>query len=98
MTAPTTPQQLRSYIAPGCPATRAPCDGSEAPLRIEFGFTPRWYRTRCGIDFGPRWHLDPQYRAQTVRQMRAVLRQTFPGLPWHTNEAVPIPNLDGIHG
>ena len=98
MTAPTAPQQLRSYIAPGCPATRAPCDGSEAPLRIEFGFTPRWYRTRCGLDFGPRWHLDPQYRAQTVRQMRAVLRQTFPGLPWHTNEAVPIPNLDGIHG
>ena len=57
---------LRSYIAPGAPATRSPCDGSESPLRIEFGFTPRWYRDRVGVDFSERWHTDPLHRAATV--------------------------------
>ncbi|HOD52116.1 MAG TPA: hypothetical protein PLJ71_17695 [Candidatus Hydrogenedentes bacterium] len=90
--------QLRSYIAPGCPATRAPCDGSEAPLRVEFGFTPRWYRSRCGIDFGERWHLDPLYRGETILKMRAALNHAFPAISWRKNEAVAVPNIDGVHG
>ena len=90
--------QLRSYIAPGCPATRAPCDGTEPPLRVEFGFTPRWYRSRCGINFGERWHLDPLYRGETVHKMRRALHEAFPDIPWNKNETVAVPNLDGIHG
>ena len=77
---PNYKRQLRSYIAPGAPATRRPCDGTEAALRIEFGFTPRWYRERLGIDFSERWHLDPQYRRETVVAMKQELNRRFPGL------------------
>jgi len=90
---------LRSYIAPGAPATRKPCDGAERDLRIEFGFTPRWYRAALGIDFSQRWHTDPLYRHETVVQMRRELNRRFPRLnlggdkpeEWRAN-------LDGVHG
>ena len=71
--------QLRSYIAPGAPATRRPATGEEAFLRPEIGFTPKWYRDALGIDFGERWHRDPGYRRETVRAMRDELRRRFPG-------------------
>jgi hypothetical protein len=89
--------QLRSYIAPGAPATRTPCDGSESALRIEFGFTPRWYQKHLGIDFSNRWHVDPIYRGETVTAMRRELHRRFPSL---FPAAYPIPamNLDGVHG
>lgn len=92
--------QLRSYIAPAAPATRTPCDGAEPPVRVEFGFTPRWYRQALGIDFSERWHKDPRYRAQTVSAMRCELARRFPGLPIGAAGPSPIPaaNLDGLHG
>lgn len=90
---------LRSYIAPGAPATRTPCDGTESPLRIEFGFTPRWYRDRLGVDFSEKWHTDPLYRAAAVEKMRALLRKTFPDLPIGGDfDRLPPGNLDGAHG
>ena len=56
--------QLISYIAHAAPATRRAATGNETYLRPEIGFTPRWYSVACGgIDFGPRWHTDPGYRA-----------------------------------
>jgi hypothetical protein len=70
---------LISYIAPGAPATRRPAAGGEARLRPEIGFTPLWYRTALGIDFGERWHTDPAYRRDTVVAMRAELARRFPG-------------------
>lgn len=91
--------QLRSYIAPGCPATRTPCDGSEAPLRVEFGFTPQWYHDRLGIDFGEPWHIDPLYRHQTIVAMRRELNRQFPEL--HLGGAFPDEvraTIDGVHG
>ena len=91
--------QLRSYIAPGAPATRRPCDGTEPPLRIEFGFTPRWYRERLGIDFSERWHLDPLHRRETVVAMKRELNRHFPGLCLGGNAPEDTPaNLDGVHG
>ena len=72
-------QQLISYIAPGAPATRRPATGSEPHLRPEIGFTPKWYRTALGIDFGERWHNDPAYRRESVVAMRGELRRRFPG-------------------
>lgn len=91
--------QLRSYIAPAAPATRAPCDGTESDMRIEFGFTPRWYRERCGIDFSERWHLDPLYRRKTVVTMREELNRSFPGLRLGGEEPGRTPaTLDGVHG
>jgi len=91
--------QLKSYIAPGCPATRTPCDGTEPDLRIEFGFTPRWYRERCGVDFSERWHRDVPYRAQSHERMRAELRRRFPTLRFSNCEpGRPDATMDGVNG
>jgi hypothetical protein len=71
--------QLISYIAPGAPATRRPADGTEPFLRPEVGFTPGWYHSSLGIDFGKRWHTDPAYRRETVLAMRSELARRFRG-------------------
>jgi hypothetical protein len=71
--------QLISYIAPAAPATRRPASGDEPFLRPEIGFTPKWYHQALAIDFGQRWHTDPEYRRETVLEMRAELRRHFPG-------------------
>ncbi len=76
---PAEQRQLISYIAPAAPATRRPAAGPLPRLRPEIGFTPKWYRSKLGIDFGRRWHTDPAYRRRTVLQMRELLRQRFPG-------------------
>jgi hypothetical protein len=90
---------LRSYIAPGAPATRHPCDGTESALRIEFGFTPRWYRQHLDIDFSRRWHEDVLYRATSVEKMRCELRKHFPDIPIGGDfEHTPPANLDGVYG
>ncbi len=70
--------QLISYIAPSAPATRWPATGDESFLRPEIGFTPNWYRSAIGIDFGRQWHNDPAYRRQTILEMRSELRRRFP--------------------
>jgi hypothetical protein len=91
--------QLRSFIAPACPATRAPCDGSESAMRVEFGFTPRWYHERLGIDFGERWHLDPLYRRETDVAMRKELNRCFPELQPGGPDPDDVPaSLNGVHG
>lgn len=96
---PETMKTLRSYIAPAAPATRAPCTGAEPPMRVEFGFTPRWFRARCGIDFSERWHLDPVYRGETLARMRRELRRAFPGIPFSgTGDGAPAMTIDGVHG
>jgi len=92
-------RRLRSYIAPAAPATRAPCDGTESPLRIEFGFTPKWYRQRCGTDFGERWHIDPHYRYETTVLMRRTLNERFPELRLGGSDpAAHGASLDGVYG
>jgi len=93
-----TPRQLRSYIAPAAPATRAPCDGAESEMRVEFGFTPRWFRERCGVDFSQRWHLDPLYRRDALVAMRRELGRRFPSLGLGGDPEGARPNLDGVHG
>jgi hypothetical protein len=70
-------QQI-SYIAPAAPARRQPARGDEPFLRPEIGFTPKWFRTALGIDFGEKWHTDPAYRRETVLAMRSELRRRFP--------------------
>ena len=74
-----TVNQLLSYIAPGAPATRRPADGNEPFLRPEVGFTPKWYRSALGIDFGERLHTDVDHRREAVLAMRGELRRRFPG-------------------
>lgn len=72
-------RQLISYIAPAASATRRPATGDEPFLRPEIGFTPNWYRSALGIDFGRRWHTDPAYRRETVIAMRGELKRRFGG-------------------
>jgi hypothetical protein len=94
------PRQLFSYIAPGAPATRRPAEGGEAFLRPEIGFTPNWYRERLGMDFGERWHRDPEFRRDAVLAMRGELRRRFPGTRIggiHRPDA-PLDLLTGLHG
>ncbi|MDP3002939.1 MAG: uroporphyrinogen decarboxylase family protein [Bacteroidales bacterium] len=74
-------QQLISYIAPGAPATRRPASGYLPFLRPEIGFTPKWYRSVLGIDFGEQWHTDPNYRRQTRIEMYIELNKRFSETP-----------------
>ncbi len=90
-------RQLISYIAPAAPATRRPAQGNEPYLRPEFGFTPQWYHTALGIDFGKRWHTDPAYRRQTIPAMRDKLQRRFPGLNIGRPHA-PLDLLTGTYG
>jgi hypothetical protein len=90
---------LISYIAPGAPATRRPAAGGESCLRPEIGFTPRWYRTALGLDFGERWHTDPAYRRETVVAMRAALARRFPGTRiGGIDRSGPLDLLTGAYG
>ena len=72
-------RHLVSYIAPAAPARRRPAAGDEPFLRPDMGFTPNWHRAALGIDFGARWHSDPEYRRTTIVEMRTELRRRFPG-------------------
>ncbi len=92
------PRQLRSYIALAAPATRCPCDGTEPSLRVEYGFTPRWFHQRLGIDFSERWHCEPLYRHETLCQMRQALDRAFPGMTVGSGPAPLAAGLDGVHG
>lgn len=93
------PGQLRSYIAPASPATRTPCDGTESDLRVEYGFTPMWYREHCDVDFSERWHLEPPYRRETLVRMRQELNRRFPALQLGGPNPEETPGtLDGVHG
>lgn len=92
-------KQLRSFIAPGAPATRTTCDGTEPDLRVEYGFTPRWYRAACGIDFSERWHLDPVYRYECNMKMRRELNRRFPELSLGGSCPDDAPaTIDGVQG
>ena len=92
--------QLISYIAPAAPATRRPATGSEPFLRPEIGFTPKWFRTKLGIDFGERWHTDPAYRRESVVAMRGELRRRFPGtsIGGIDRADAPLDLLTGVQG
>jgi hypothetical protein len=92
--------QLISYIAPSAPATRWPATGDEPFLRAEIGFTPNWYRTAIGINFGRQWHTDPGYRRQILLEMRNELRRRFPetGIGGIGRPDKPMDILTGTYG
>ncbi len=74
--------RLRNHIPLSGPATREPCDGTESPMRVSLGFTPKWYRDRLGTDFGESWHLDPEYRYAQSLRMRELLTELFPSVDY----------------
>lgn len=78
------PPCLRNHIPLGAPATREPCTGDEPRIRVSLGFTPAWYRSRLGIDFGERWHADPKYRYESLLSMKTLLHERFPEVTYFT--------------
>ena len=91
-------KQLISYIAPGAPATRRPATGILPFLRPEIGFTPKWYREALGIDFGEKWHTNPEYRRQSRIDMAAELDRRFPGTQIGQNDENVTDLLTGTYG
>lgn len=94
---------LRNHIPLAAPATREPCDGSEARLRVSLGFTPRWYHSRLGVDLGKQWHTDPEYRYKTLIMMKEYLHKTFPSVDYFTpryrDEVEPTcATISGVYG
>ena len=83
---------LRNHIPLSGPATREPATGDEPFLRVSLGFTPNWYHQRLGIDFTEKWHLDPEYRYETLVAMKEHLHGAFPGVPYFT----PVYREDGV--
>jgi hypothetical protein len=79
-------RQLRHHIPIAAPSTREPATGDEPFVRVSLGFTPRWYHARLGMDLGERWHLDPEYRYETIVQAKEYLHETFPSVPYFTPE------------
>jgi hypothetical protein len=75
----TETRQLISYIAPAAPATRQPATGDEPFLRPEIGFTPNWFRTATGINFGRKWHCEPEHRREMLLIMHSEIKRRFPG-------------------
>lgn len=92
-------QQI-SYIAPAAPARRQPATGQEPFMRPEVGFTPNWYRSALGIDFGEKWHTNPAYRRETVLAMRVELKRRFPGtkIGGIDRPDKPLDLLTGVYG
>lgn len=91
-------RKLISYISPGAPATRRPADGNEPFLRIELGFTPRWYRQFLNIDFGEVWHTDPAYRQDAIIKMKEILKQHFPEIASNEIPELRDDILTGVFG
>lgn len=76
------PKGLRNHIPLSGPATREPCDGTESPMRVSLGFTPKWYADRLGVDFSECWHLDPGYRYGQMLRMKECLADVFPEIDY----------------
>ena len=92
--------QLISYIAPAAPATRRPATGKESFLRPEIGFTPAWYAEHCNVHFNQEWHINTQYRYQTLQRMHRELQRRLPGMNIGHSMDIngPLDLLTGIHG
>jgi hypothetical protein len=92
-------KQLRSHLPIAAPARREAADGTEPPLRVVLGFEPKWFHTRCAVDFGERWHREPAYRRATLLAMRAELQRAFPDTDqWSGDEARDVNTIAGCFG
>ncbi len=71
-------------LSPSIPAAcslvwrRAPRDAP--PVTVHVSFSPDWFRSRMGLDLGPRWHHDPAYRRGSFVAMARALNAEFPRL------------------
>ena len=91
--------KLRNHIPIAGPARREPADGTESPFRVSLGFEPAWYSRRCEVDFGERWHRDPEYRHETLTAMKGELTAAFPSVTyWDDDDPTDLATLSGVYG
>jgi len=77
----STEIQIRPNTPDSCPLLWEKADESFQPqIRIMHGFTPRWFRTNMGVDYGKSWHTDPELRRDSLVKMKQTLNEHFPGL------------------
>jgi hypothetical protein len=91
--------KLRNHIPISAPARREPADGTEPPFRVSLGFEPAWFTRRCDVKFTDRWHLDPEYRCETLKSMKAQLHRAFPSVPyWDPDNDQDLATISGVYG
>lgn len=91
--------KLRNHIPISGPGRREPVDGTESAMRVSLGFEPAWFRQRCGVDFSERWHTDPLYRYETLKQMKAELVRAFPTVTyWDPARTDDLATISGCYG
>lgn len=91
--------QLRNHIPIAGPARREAADGSESAMRVSLGFEPAWFHQRCGVDFSQRWHTDPYYRFETLKQMKAELARAFQDVSyWDLERTEDLATISGCYG
>lgn len=74
-------RRLKPYIPFSGSLLFEPEDEADCPAcQIHIGFTPKWFRQNAGVEFGERWHTDPDHRWQTYREMGLALNRIFPEL------------------
>ena len=94
-----TPLQLRNHIPISGPARREPVDGTESAMRVSLGFEPDWFHRRCGVDFSERWHAEPYYRYETLKQMKEELVNAFPSVSyWDRSRSDDLATISGCYG
>ena len=95
--------RLRNHIPISGPATREPYLGDEPFIRVSMGFTPRWFNRRLGITFSEKWHLNPEYRYETLVKMKEYLYEIYPSVPQfkiqkNGNIEQTCATISGVHG
>ncbi|HEB10423.1 MAG TPA: hypothetical protein ENI06_04315 [Spirochaetales bacterium] len=91
--------KLRNHIPIGGPARREPVNGSESAMRVSLGFEPGWFYRRCGVDFSEKWHKDPYYRYETLKNMKQVLVRAFPSVTyWDLSCSHDLATISGCYG
>ncbi len=92
-------KQLKYYINLGAPPIRDYVFGSLPFMRPEVGFNPSWFHKFCGIDFSEEWHMEPKYRLESHKKMKAEIKNRFEGC--NIGEVLddkPVDLLTGIFG
>ena len=91
--------QLCNHIPISGPARREPADGTESAMRVSLGFEPDWFYRRCGIDFSERWHREPYYRYESLKQMKEELVRAFPSVSyWDLSRNDDLATISGCYG
>jgi len=62
--------------------------------KVDCTFTPDWWHTNTGVEFTQRFFLDPDYRVEADRAMRACLYKMFGALGLGEADPKPRPLLD----